>query len=1424
MTDQTRNVELVIRAKNLTKKTIGDVSKDISDVTDALDEQIAASKRGEGSLKDLEKSYASLESAMKSLLQQQAAIKTYDAQQKRLEDLTKAQAAAVTRLEEHRAKMEATEKVTKRQETQLASYERAVGKANTALEQQTTRLANAGKAAQELGVDLNDLVGSQDRILAAGRQLSTQYDRQSEAVQNFAYEAQRAAQAQKQLADAQAFDKAAQKAAELNRAGEYVRFWTTELDKMDQAQREAAASADFNKAAQKAAELNRASEYVRFWTEQLDKMDAAQRRADNSQALNDMADRALAAARGYRTLGDASQRLVQNNANVGKSLREILDPAGAARATLAGVEEELRSIDAAATAAVGPVTNYRESVQALAAANKALAGQASLIDTFQKQVVAVREARAQFVQNRAALQEYAATVRSAEAPTAEMAAELNRLQSALAASSKQYQTAVAGARNTQAALRDAGVATNDLVGAQQRLTNAAKTSVSALGTLNTAMGKYGTETREAANATNLFESNGRTALSFMQRIRGEVLALAAAYTGLQGAIGLANNSLNASNTKISIQNQLALMVGDDPQKIAEEYAYIRGQADRIGVSFEAAAKGYAKFAAAASLAGRSSQEIRYVSEAFQEVGVVAGLTADDMGGVFKALEQIYSKGKIQAEELRGQLGDRLFGAFEIAAKALKDQFPSLDKAMKDGLVTSEQLLAIAEQYRKTVANRLPTAMESLRANQERLNNAFFDFKVLIADSGFATEYEKLVIKISEFLRSDDGTKLAQNLSAAFGEISKWLTILLEHYDEIALAVELAFGVKVLSMVAGLASAITTKLVPALLVAQAELTAVGVAGASAASVITAAFAAVVALFAGWKIGEYMYEQFDWAKRAGITMAEKLTELITTLKFAYNAFSLSIGTNLKNAFNSVINEAKDLYDGALGFIAKGAEALGKGDLAKSIRDGMTDGTREGRKNAEAELALLKKAFNDDMELNKNMFALQRKMVGQETGPTGRAAPTSPPTVIPPKGAPKGNPEADAAEQAKLVKKRIALGEQLVTALEQAEAKIQRNEKLSLEQRLAAIDTSYEKTFRKIDELSKLPGGQKQAAQLRDQLNLYISLQKEQERLKFAEEERKRNLEEVKTSEKQINDLIALRTQLLANVEIQRKTGGITDLEAKDQVAKIDANYVPQIQAATQATMQLAEANKAAFGDTLTYDTFMAKLQAIPGSLKTVQTELITTRQVNEKLAGGITDAFSEMGAKMKDGQSAISAFGDSFLSMSLRFLQQIAQMILQQIILNALMNSSFGGLISGGANAAAGVGSSATTQAGGSGISSVMASQRHSGGMAGMTGVTRAANAAWFNNAPSYGGQGVIGLKNNEYPTILKKNEEVLTENDPRNALNGGGEGGASMPNTTIINVFDPQELIEAQLNTPAGDKLIINKVKSNATTLKQILNK
>ena len=47
-----------------------------------------------------------------------------------------------------------------------------------------------------------------------------------------------------------------------------------------------------------------------------------------------------------------------------------------------------------------------------------------------------------------------------------------------------------------------------------------------------------------------------------------------------------------------------------------------------------------------------------------------GLSADQTSGVLLALQQMISKGTVQAEELRGQLGERLPGALPRSSARL----------------------------------------------------------------------------------------------------------------------------------------------------------------------------------------------------------------------------------------------------------------------------------------------------------------------------------------------------------------------------------------------------------------------------------------------------------------------------------------------------------------------------------------------------------------------------------------------------------------------------------------------------------------------------------------------------------------------------------------------------------------------------------
>ncbi len=1413
MTDQTRNVELVIRAKNLSKKTLNDVRKEIEDVNQAIDDQVAASKRGQGSMKDLEKSYGRLEDAMKALLQQQAVVKNFEAQQVQLEKLQAKLGAASTKLREHQAAMEASATVTKRQTTQLTAYQTAVDKADAALAKQAARLADARKEGEALGLTMNNLVGAQDAILRTGRQLSDVYDAQASAVDKYSDNMNRASKEARELADTQEFATAAAAAARRNLESEYSRFFIAELEKREAAERATLAAGVaaaeraakqkrdaevFDAAANKAADQNRRQQTELELTQLFDQRDAIDQ-------LNRMADGAVAASRGFTTLADSSKRLVQNNRFVASSLRDIIDPASQARATIGGVEQEVEALSSAIGAISGPVKAYREQVRQLNEVQRTLVSQGTAIDNYDQQVAALRAARAQFSENRAELLQYAAAVRSSAAPTDEMSANLARLQAALARSSAELQTQINRTRQLRDPLRAAGIDTARLNAEQARLVAAANRSNRALSDLTGAMEQYGEAAGNAEQATTLFESNGRTTLSFVQRLRGEVLALIAAYAGLQGVTKLAQDSILASSTKEGLSNQLALSVGNDPAAIAAEYAYIREQAERIGVAFESTAKGYAKFAAAASLAGRGNKEIRYVAESFLEVGRVANLTADEVGGVFKALEQIYSKGSIQAEELRGQLGDRLFGAFEIAAIALKDQFPDLGKAMKEGKVTADQLLAVAEQYKKTVAEQLPTAMASLAANQQRLNSAFFDFKVLIAESGFAKEYDILIQRITTFFKSEDGARFAKNLGEAFGAISKVLVFIIDHLDEITLALELALGIKALALVAGFANMITTTLLPALQFLITQLTAVGIAGMTAAQRIQAAFLVLAAFFAGWQFGKYLTDQFEEVRMFGVALVIGLMKLFEQLKFAAQVTWTAISAGAQNSFNAALNTITEFSDEVLMILAFLANAAGKYDLEKAILGKMSNGVKKEVRDTTTEIGKLADAFKKEMaNIDQIGFELFQDARDKPAGAAAPGAkPTEKPTIIP--GAAKG--DDDAAKKAqkeyeKLVAQRIALADELVRALEAAETKIQRNEKLSLEQRLAAIDTEYAKVFRKLDELAKLPGGKEQAATMRSTLTTLVAQLKTQETLKF-------NTEEMARKEKAINDLLALRQQLLTTIAAQQKAGTIPQNKVKEAIANVDSQINPQIAAAVAAARQFALSNQQVFGDQTAMDTYLAKLDAISAGLVTVSTDLYTLDQANQDIAGGLTNAFDQFAQSIAAGESAIDSLKGAFLGFVADFLKKIALMIIQQIILNALQNSNIGGMIAGGVSSVGKSHSGSVVGSGGAGGTKVMA------------------QSSWFNNAPRYHSGGVAGLAADEYPTILQRNEEVLTANDPRNVMNGGAAtggntGAAPVQDVTINNHVDAESFMSAALAGASGRKMIMNVLSAERAQLKTLV--
>lgn len=173
-------------------------------------------------------------------------------------------------------------------------------------------------------------------------------------------------------------------------------------------------------------------------------------------------------------------------------------------------------------------------------------------------------------------------------------------------------------------------------------------------------------------------------------------------------------------------------------RAAAEIGTLSALTDRLGINFLATTKSYAGFAAAARETSLEGEGARKVFESVAKASAVMGLSADDTSGVLRALQQMLSKGTVQSEELRGQLGERLPGAFQIAARAMGVTTRELGKMLESGEVISTDFLPrFARQLDQELGGAAEQAGSRLEAATERMGNAWERLKQRIADAGIS---------------------------------------------------------------------------------------------------------------------------------------------------------------------------------------------------------------------------------------------------------------------------------------------------------------------------------------------------------------------------------------------------------------------------------------------------------------------------------------------------------------------------------------------------------------------------------------------------------------------------------------------------------------------------------------------------------------
>lgn len=187
--------------------------------------------------------------------------------------------------------------------------------------------------------------------------------------------------------------------------------------------------------------------------------------------------------------------------------------------------------------------------------------------------------------------------------------------------------------------------------------------------------------------------------------------------------------------------------------------YLYDVTQRLGLQFQGTAEAAKGFFAA----GKDSALKDHLNGIFESVsmaGSALALSKDQMDGVFLALGQMISKGKVQAEELRGQLGERLPGAFDMAAKAMGVTTAKLDDMLKKGQVTAEEMLPkLAKVLHDDFAVAAAEASQGLQGQLNRLSTEWTRFQASLLNGDAAAKVMKQLASGMKVL-ADHGAEIA----------------------------------------------------------------------------------------------------------------------------------------------------------------------------------------------------------------------------------------------------------------------------------------------------------------------------------------------------------------------------------------------------------------------------------------------------------------------------------------------------------------------------------------------------------------------------------------------------------------------------------------------------------------------------------------
>ena len=175
-------------------------------------------------------------------------------------------------------------------------------------------------------------------------------------------------------------------------------------------------------------------------------------------------------------------------------------------------------------------------------------------------------------------------------------------------------------------------------------------------------------------------------------------------------------------------------VTKDQETFEKGLAVISETSKKLNVPIAASTRQFTTLSASVLGAGGTIEDAETVFTGVSNAIKATGGNAEDVQSAIRAMSQIFGKGKVSAEELQGQLGERLAGAVVKFAEANGSSLQKLQKDLRDGTVGLDQVITFAEKLNVDFADTAEKVANSSADAGPRLKVQMDDLKLAVGQA------------------------------------------------------------------------------------------------------------------------------------------------------------------------------------------------------------------------------------------------------------------------------------------------------------------------------------------------------------------------------------------------------------------------------------------------------------------------------------------------------------------------------------------------------------------------------------------------------------------------------------------------------------------------------------------------------------------